>query len=130
MLENLRAGDSVHFFGCPRCLSSNGPGKNTNCTSQDFVPQSLGNEAYVVDGVPQEITDGTALADAAELATNLTTEYSFTPFDASDIWRVKFSSSLPASVERAALVNIDSFSTPGTIIRNNTFGFTKYAAPA
>ena len=114
VLENLRAGDAVHFFGCPRCLSSNGPGKNANCTTEDFVPPPLGTQAYVVAGSPEEMTDETLLADAAGLASNLTAEYSFTPFDASDIWRVRFVQPLPATVGRASLVNIDSFSTPGT----------------
>ena len=126
MLENLRAGDIVHFFGCPRCLSSNGPGKNANCTTEDFVPPPLGTQAYVVAGSPEEVTDETLLADAAELASNLTAEYSFTPFDASDVWRVRFVQPLPATVGRASLINIDSFSTPGTVIRNNSFGYTKY----
>ena len=126
VLENLRAGDAVHFFGCPRCLSSNGPGKNANCTTEDFVPPPLGTQAYVVAGSPEEMTDETLLADAAGLASNLTAEYSFTPFDASDIWRVRFVQPLPATVGRASLVNIDSFSTPGTVIRNNSFGYTKY----
>ena len=125
MLENLRNGDSVHFFGCPRCLSSNGPGNNANCTSEDFVPKPLGTEASIA-GSPEEIVDEAVISEATELAINLTAEYSFTSFDASDIWRVKFSDPLPAAVDRAALVNIDSFSTPGTIIRNNIFGYTKY----
>ena len=72
------------------------------------------------------MTDEAILADAAELATNLTAEYYFSPFDASDIWRVHFNNPLPETVVRTALVNIDSFSTPGTVIRNNSFGYTKY----
>ena len=64
VLQNLRAGDFVHFFGCPRCLSSNGPGKNANCTTGDFVPPPLGAEACVVAGSPDEITDEAVIADA------------------------------------------------------------------
>ena len=127
VLENLRAGDQVHFFGCPQCLSSNGPGKNANCSASDFIPPPLGGiEASVVAGAPEQVTDAAVVADASDLAAKLTAEYSFTQFDASDIWRVHFSAPLPAAVERAALVNIDSFSTPGTVIRNNNFSFTKY----
>ena len=33
---------------------------------------------------------------------------------------------VPASVGRSALVNIDAFSTPGTVIRNNRFNGSKY----
>ena len=126
MLENLRAGDSVHFFGCPRCLSSNGPGGNANCTTGDFVPPAISAEPHFIAGSPEEITDEVVVADATELASNLTAQYSFTPFDASDIWRVKFTSSLPVVVERSTLVNIDSFATPGTVIKNNHFEHSKY----
>ena len=123
VLENLRAGDSVHFFGCPACLSSNGPGKNTNCTEEDFLIPPLGSDDSFIAGNPEEVTDAAVLADAAALAHNLT---KFTNFDASDVWRVKFTAALPDSVGRAALVNIDAFSTPGTVIQNNNFSYTKY----
>lgn len=115
VLENLRAGDIVRFFGCPRCLSSNGPGKNAHCTTEDFVPPPLGTKACVVAASPEEMTDKALLRDAAELASNLTAEYAFTPFDASDIWRVRFVQPLPATIDRSALVNIVSL-TPYNIV--------------
>jgi hypothetical protein len=129
VLENLRTGDSMHFFGWPKagCLSRNGgPGKESAaCSDEDFMPAPL-SESCIVLGSPTMITDNATLSDAAALAANITANHSTTQFDASDIWRVMFSSALPATVVRGSLVNVDSFSTPGTVIRNNIFAHTKY----
>ena len=108
------------------CYRNGGPGSSSAaCSKEDFTPVPLGGTC-VVAGMPTMITDNATLADAAVLATAITSNYSTTEFDASDIWRVQFSSALPATVVRGSLVNIDSFSTPGTVIRNNTFAHTKY----
>ena len=118
----------MHFFGWPKvgCLSGNGgPGKESaQCSEEDFTPPPL-SEACLVQGSPTMITDNATLSDAAALAAKITSNYSTTQFDASDIWRVTFSAALPATVVRGSLVNIDSYSTPGTVIRNNTFAHTK-----
>eukprot|EP01052_Picozoa_sp_SAG31_P026164 SAG31_NODE_2351_length_5889_cov_1.999482_5_plen_486_part_00 len=129
VLENLRSGDSMRFFSWPKagCLSQNaGPGKKSfECSEEDFTTEPLSPACIVMDG-PSMITDEDTLADSAAMALDIATNYSTTKFDASDVWRVRFSSTLPTAVARGALVNIDSFSTPGTIIRNNTFSNTKY----
>eukprot|EP01050_Picozoa_sp_SAG11_P017668 SAG11_NODE_2571_length_3211_cov_4.163239_5_plen_187_part_00 len=38
-----------------------------------------------------------------------------------DLWRVEFTSAVPAGVGRTALVQIDSIPNSGTVLRNNTF---------
>lgn len=111
-LENVRGGDTMSFFAYPDL--------------RDCRSAPLGGDACTVLGAPEAITDGATLADAATLAKAMIEEHGTIAFDASDVWRVKFRSPVSASVGRAALVNIDSFSTPGTIIRNNVFNGSKY----
>jgi hypothetical protein len=129
VLQNLRSGDSMHFFGWPTagCLSRNaGPGKHSAaCSREDFTPRAISGPC-VVRGAPTAVTEPSILADAAALASHVFANRSTTQFDASDIWRVEFSSALPSAVDRESLVNIDSFSTPGTVIRNNSFSYSKY----
>ena len=129
VLENLRQGDAMHFFGWPKagCESGNGgPGpKSAACTEEDFIIKPLSGSCVVL-GSPTVITDNATLEDAAVLASDIMGNHSTATFDASDIWRVRFSSALPEAVARGSLVNIDSFSTPGTTIRNNVFAHTKY----
>eukprot|EP00040_Diaphanoeca_grandis_P015858 m.81458 g.81458 ORF g.81458 m.81458 type:complete len:461 (+) comp25420_c0_seq1:117-1499(+) len=110
VLENLRLGDSMHFFGFP---------------SADFIPKPLSGSC-VVQANPDQITNVSVLAQAKALAAVISKNYSTVGFDASDVWRVRFSAPLPTSVVAGSLVNIDSFSTPGTVIRNNTFIKTRY----
>merc|ERR1712160_193372 len=43
------------------------------------------------------------------------------PWEASDLWRVKFETKPPKGVGRTALVQIDSISNAGTVLRNNLF---------
>ena len=128
VLENLRSGDFMHFFSWPRagCVSRNGgPGKvSATCSDKDFTPAPISGSCVVL-GSPTMITGATTLDDAAALAVNITANHGTTQFDASDIWRVRFGAALPATVVRESLVNIDSFSTPGTVIRNNIFAHTK-----
>ena len=126
VLENLRSGDEVHFFAMPECTSQNGGGSKAACTEEEYTPAPQGSEACVVKGAPQVVTDASTLLAAFTLANETYFSKEYTEFDATDIWRVEFSAALPAAVGRASLVNIDSFSTPGTIIRNNTFSHTKY----
>jgi hypothetical protein len=101
VLENLRSGDTMHFFGWPKagCLSQNGgPGKmSASCSEEDFTPKPLSESCVVLDS-PTMITDDAILADAAALAKEIMANYTTTQFDASDIWRVRFSSALPVTV--------------------------------
>ena len=91
----------MHFFAWPKagCLSLNGgPGKTSaSCSNEDFTPKPLSELCVVLDS-PTMITDDAKLADAAALAKEVMANYTTTQFDASDIWRVRFSSALPATV--------------------------------
>jgi hypothetical protein len=113
VLENLHAGDELSFFAF---------------TEKTWVvdPLGKGDSPYVVGGAPEKVTDESVIADAQVLAGFIQRNHSTVSFDASDIWRVQLTSSLPPTVAEAALVNLDSFSTPGTVIRNNTFIRSKY----
>jgi hypothetical protein len=112
VLENVRDGDAMSFYAYPDLA---------DCKA---VP--LGGSASVAAGNPVQVTDAATLADAAVLAQAMQTNYSTIQFDASDVWRVQFKTAVSAAVDRSALVNIDAFSTPGTIIRNNHFNGSKY----
>jgi hypothetical protein len=111
VVENLRRGDTAHFFAFP-----------PNGTD---VPPPL-SESCAVLTAPTQVTDPAVLADAKVLAAAIQKNFSTVAFDASDIWRVVFTVAVPVAVDRAAIVNLDSFSTPGTIVRNNSFTHTRY----
>ena len=118
VLGDLRAGDKLSFF------------KAQNVSAFAPVTRLGGTSALpsVVSAAPQQVTDAGILAEAAALAKAMRAEYAMVSFDASDVWRVRFRSTaaLPPSAVASSLVNIDSFSTPGTVVRNNTFVNTRY----
>jgi len=112
VLENLRARDEMHFYKFPDYKVT-------------YIPTAL-SDTCVVKGAPDQVSDAATLANAAALAKVMAANFSTVEFDATDVWRVTFAAPVPSNVVEGSLVNIDSFSTPGTIIRNNTFNQTKY----
>jgi hypothetical protein len=111
VLETVRAGDQMSFF---------------SFTNDTYVVKPLGNSPSAAKGTPQQVTDASVIADAHVLAQDVQHDHSTVNFDPTDIWRVQFASPVPAQVVRGSLINIDSISTPGTVIRNNTFIHSKY----
>jgi hypothetical protein len=111
VLETLRAGDQISFF---------------SWTKDKYQVSALDGSPRVVLGVPEQVTDASVIADARVVAVSVQQNRSTVAFDPSDIWRVQFTSPVPSGVVQASLVNIDSISTTGTVIRNNTFSRSKY----
>lgn len=107
VLENLREGDEVHFFAF-----------GVNGSTSPAVP--LGGASVVLTS-PVSVSDQRTLAAASTLSKMVTSTHSTEVFVASDVWRVQFTAGVPTSVGPASLVNLDAFSTPGTVVRNNTF---------
>lgn len=118
VLENLRGGDRLTFFA-----PINGSSDISAAAAFAPVPRS---GSCAVRGVTERVRDAAVLAAAAALGANFSRSYFTEDFDASDVWRVRFAAPLPAAVVAGSLVNVDSFSTPGTVIRNNTFTNTRY----
>ena len=113
VLENIRRGDTMRFFAYP--------GDMIDCEASP-----LGSGASMAAGSPVRVDDAATLADAALLAKYMQGTFSTVAFDASDVWRVQLQSAVASDVNRAALVNLDAFSTPGTVIRNNRFNVSRY----
>ena len=117
VLENVGGGDTMSFFA---------PVNVTSVDSADFAPRPRSAAPCVVAGATERVGDATVLAAASALASSFARSYGTVGFDASDVWRVQFTVPLPHAVVQGSLVNVDSFSTPGTIVRNNTFNNTRY----
>lgn len=111
-LENLRAGDELSFFAMQEASL--------------FEAVRPLSGACAVAGAPAQVGDAAVVAEATALAKEVQTNFSTVSLDASDIWRVTFAAPVPATVVAGALVNLDSFSTPGTVIRNNNFSDSRY----
>ena len=127
-LQNLRSGDSISFYGWPECVSSNGgpPAKGIRCTQPDqFVPPLIAGGILVAEP-PDGVEDASTVAAAAVLAHEVATNHSTQSFDASDVWRVRFQAAVPPAVTPGTLVNLDAFSTPRSVVRNNSFTGTRY----
>jgi len=121
VLQDLRGGDELSFFAAQ------------NVSLFAPVRKLGGNSALpsVVSAAPRLAADAGTLAEAAALAKVMQAEFSdaltkMISFDASDVWRVRFRAAVPPSAVASSLVNIDSFSTPGTVVRNNSFVNTRY----
>ena len=75
----------------------------------------------------ERVTDAAVLREAASLVPELVgpklNPVSMTnrtvAFEAWDVWRVEFGAALPAGVGRTALVQVDTISNAGTVIRNS-----------
>lgn len=113
VLENLRRGDSVSFYGWPQNVA----------TAQ--TPRPLGAVSSVASS-PIPVGDNATLAAAEALGKQIEATRGTVSFEATDVWRVEFAAAVDTEVAVGTLVNLDSFSTPGTVIRNNTFSTTRY----
>lgn len=112
VLENLRPGDAASFFAWP---------ENTSTVA---TPEALG--AGLVDAAPTAIGDSAAVAEAAALFKGISRNRSTAGMESDDIWRVRFARAVPSRVGPGTLVNLDSFATPGTVVRNNVFANSRY----
>ena len=118
VMETVVPGDEMSFFSWP---------------DASFMTTRFGDKGAPPLRVKKatRVTDPALLEQAATLPPQLGTcdtnpvfcTNQSVIFDASDLWRVEFSAStkLPAGVGRTALVQIDSISNAGTVLRNNLF---------
>jgi len=119
VLEMVQAGDKMSFYSWP----------DTN-----FITKRYGDNSshQLVVRSTTRITDPSMLEQAATLPPELGTckqnpvfcTNETVAWEASDLWRVEFETEVPQGVDRTALVQIDSISNAGTVLRNNLFSNT------
>ena len=121
---------------------------HTNCVLHDLVPgddqmsfYSWPTASFATTRYPgasltvarrERVTDEALLAEALSLVPEIS-ETALVhnpvslngsrsmPFEAWDVWRVEFAELVPSGVGRTALVQIDTMSNAGAVLRNNTF---------
>jgi len=124
---------------------------HTNCVLADLVPgtdtmsffswPTAAFETKRFAGAPlgiagrERVTDGALLAEAASLVPELSGSAELNPvslrgnetvpFHAWDVWRVRFAGAVPPAVGRRALVQIDTMSNAGAVLRNNVLTDTR-----
>jgi len=115
VLEMVEPGmDQMSFFSWP---------------TDTFLTTRYGARALEVAGT-ERIVNKSLLDEAAKLVPMLAQQGQLNPvslsnttvkFEAWDLWRVEFAGNVPEGVGLTTLVQIDSISNAGTVLKNNTF---------
>ena len=115
VMEMVVPGDEMSFF---------------SWLTEDFETARIGTESLTVTS-SERVTDASVLAEAntlppeigqhgAKALNPVSLKNTTVNWEAWDVWRVEFAAPVPAGVVRKSMVQIDTISNAGTVLRNNT----------